>query len=120
MLPGDYPLNLYRGDSYAWDFVCWADDGKTQPVDLTGAVAKAEIRNISGGATIMELACSISGNTVTVELDAALWATWTLKAAVWDLQLTYPSGTIATIVAGKVTITPDVTDSVTIARVRSA
>jgi hypothetical protein len=31
--------------------------------------------------------------------------------AVWDLQLTFPDSSVKTVVAGVVTITPDVTDS---------
>lgn len=115
MQPGTYNLTLYRGDSYEWDFVCWADAFKTTPADLTGAIAKAEIRNAPGGATVMELLCVITDSTVNVQLPVILWEGWALRTAVWDLQLTYLDGTVATIVAGSVTVTPDVTDSETIA-----
>ena len=37
MIPADYNLTLYRGDTGRWRFVLWADAGKTQPLDLTGA-----------------------------------------------------------------------------------
>jgi hypothetical protein len=111
MMPGDYPLALYRGDSYKWDFTLWADAAKTIPADLTGATAKAEIRDAPAGATIVTMTCTISTNVVHMALSAA--ASAALPAAgVWDLQLTYStSGDVTTVLAGKVTVTPDVTDS---------
>jgi hypothetical protein len=38
---------------------------------------------------------------------------------VWDLQLTYPTGEVATVLAGAVTTTADVTDSATSRMLRS-
>lgn len=111
-LPGTYSLSLYRGDSYAWQFVLWTDAEKTQPADLTGVTAKAEIRDRSGGSSIMELLCTVElPNTVRVELTADTWLGWLLAKAVWDLQLTYPGGEVITVVSGSVTVTADVTDS---------
>jgi hypothetical protein len=111
--PGDYPLDLYRGDSYGWQFICWKDVGKTDPSDLTDATAKAEIRKSPGDAGIISMDCFITDNTVTVSLTPEMWKVWSVKqkTAVWDLQLTYAGGEVVTIVAGKVTITPDVTES---------
>jgi hypothetical protein len=115
-LPGAYSLTLYRGDSYAWQFRIWSDEAKTQPADLTGVEAKAEVRDKPGGTTIMELVCTVEvPNIVHVELTADLWLGWTLAKAVWDLQLTYPSGDVITVVAGSVAVTADVTDSAQVA-----
>lgn len=112
-LPGKYSLSLYRGDSYAWRFLLWTDAEKTQPADLTGVTAKAEIRDRSGGTSIMELDCTVElPNIVRVELTADMWLPWTLVRGVWDLQLTYLTGEVITILGGDVTVTADVTDSV--------
>ena len=35
MRPGTYDLDLYRGDSYAWEFHLWDDEAKTAATDLT-------------------------------------------------------------------------------------
>ena len=111
MIPGSYPLVLYRGDSAQWRFVLWTDAAKTQPADLTGVVAKAEIRDAPSGRKIVPLTCAIEApNVITAALTAASAALLPAKGA-WDLQLTYPDGEIATVLAGPVTVTPDITDS---------
>jgi len=120
MTPGSYPLTLYRGDSYRWAFVLWADSTKLTPADLTGVIAKAEIRDKPGGAKIVPMVCGVSlPNTISMSLDAASSALLPL-VGVWDLQLTYPTSEVATVLAGAVTVTPDVTDSVTPAAARTA
>jgi len=112
MTPGDYPLKLYRGDSYKWRFVVWADKDKTQPSDLTGAEAAAQIRDKPGGTLLMTLTCVIElPNVINVSLAAGMWPVSVTKNASWDLELTYPDGEVDTIIAGKVTITIDVTNT---------
>jgi hypothetical protein len=115
MMPGDFPLELYRGDSYHWVFTLWSDEAKTIPTDLTGMTAKAEIREATGGTNITALVCTIPStaphNVVDAKLSAASCADLP-ASGVWDLQLTTTSsGEVATVLAGKVTVTPDVTDS---------
>ena len=111
-LPGDYPLDLYHGDSYNWQFKLWTDEAKTQPLDLTGVTVKAEIRDKPAGMEIFALDCAISGNVVEAVLSAATSATLPIGDLVWDIQLTYPNGSVNTLLAGKVTVTQDVTDAV--------
>ena len=111
MTPGKYPLKLYRGDTYSWQFVFWTDAEKTIPADLSSVTAKSEIRDTPGGALVIPLACAISlPNTINAKLGAAGSALLP-PTGVWDLQLTYTTGDIATVLAGPVTATPDVTDS---------
>jgi len=111
MTPGKYDLNLYRGDTYRWTFRLWADEGKTQPVDLTGATVKSEIREKTGGISISEIVCTLGGpGEILAELDPAAFATIP-ASGVWDLQVTFPDGTVRSMLAGKVTTTGDVTDS---------
>lgn len=111
MMPATLPLDIYRGDTARWQFKLWADPEKTDPVDLTGVVAKAEIRDKSGGSKISELACVITTpNTINMTLDAATSRALPNKGF-WDLQLTYPSNDVNTILSGAVTVTPDITDS---------
>lgn len=123
MAPGKYNLALYRGDTGRWRFTFWEDTAHTVPFDLTGAVVKSEIRDKSGGTKIVELDCVVSlPNIIDAELTAGDSAL-TPAAGVWDLQLTWPDGTVRTMVGGTVAVTGDVTDSVTpvaAARLRSA
>ena len=111
-MPAQYPLNLYRGDTYRWRFSLWLDAAKTVPIELEGVEPKAEIRNRPGGSTIVALDCSIDdSNTVVVELSAEASRRIPNTGGVWDLELTYPSGDVGTVLAGNVSITLDVTNS---------
>ena len=113
MQPASFSLDIYRGDSGHWQFKLWNVDGT--PTDLTGVVAKSQIRDRPGGTQIITLTCSITlPNIIDVMLTAAESAqfhTNGITKGAWDLQLTYPSGDILTVVGGTVTVTPDVTDS---------
>lgn len=108
--PPDYQLSIYRGDTYHWQFYLWADSAKTTPVDLTGATAKAEIRDKPLGGLLTPLTCVTSlPNRIDMTLSSA--ASHTAQAGVWDLQLTFPTNEVQTIIRGSVCITDDVTDS---------
>lgn len=115
MTPGDYPLMLYRGDTYHWQFTLWADEAKTIEADLTGATAKAEIRDEPSGATIIEMVCAITlPNLIDMKLLAAQSKLLMVEPqqGVWDLQLTWTSsGDVATVLRGAVIVEADVTDS---------
>jgi hypothetical protein len=111
VIPAPYQFELYRGDTGRWQFVLWDDTGKTQPTDLTGVIAAAQIRDKPAGSIITDLSCTVTlPNTIDVVLAAADSQTLPLRG-VWDLQLTYPSGDINTVVGGAVMVIPDVTDS---------
>jgi hypothetical protein len=111
MTPGVYNLALYRGDTYRWQFLLWADVAKTEPADLTDVTVKAEIRDKPGGAIITPLPCTITApNIIDAVLSSAACQALDAKGS-WDLQLTYASGDVATVLAGAVTVTADVTDS---------
>lgn len=112
MQPGKFDLTLYRGDTAKMRFVLWQDTAHTIPYDISTATAKSEIRDKSAGTTVVEMDCTVTApNIIDVVLDAASSAT-VLTKGVWDLQLTWPDNTVRTVVAGGVTTTADVTDSV--------
>ena len=115
MIPGKYDLALYRGDTFRRSFTLWSDTERTVPLDLAGATAAAEIRDKSGGASIAVMGCVIEQpNIVHVSLDESAWLQ-PVPSGVWDLEITFPSGDVATPVAGKVAITGDVTNSTRVA-----
>jgi hypothetical protein len=109
-MPSPYALDLYRGDTFARTFRLWEDAAMTSPVDLTGATARAEIRDELGGTLLVELVCTVTApNIVDVALPAAAWpagSAWTV--GVWDLELT-TGAVVTTIVAGPVRVSGDVT-----------
>jgi hypothetical protein len=112
MPPGVYNLDLYHGDTYSAQFVLWANAQKTQVADISGSTVKAEIRASSGGNVLTTLECDVvPPNKIDVRMPASDWTTWPVNVSkgVWDLQVTYPSGDISTVVAGSVSVTPDVT-----------
>jgi hypothetical protein len=109
MMPGRFTLNLYRGDTYRYRFRLWSDTAQTVAVDLTGASARSEIRDRPGGTLIALFVCNVvMPNIIDAVLDAADCQKLPTNA-VWDLQVTYGSGDIATVLRGPVNVTPDVT-----------
>jgi hypothetical protein len=115
MTPGKFRLSLYRGDTYRWKFTLWADTAKTAPADLTGATAAAQIRSTSNDGRVATLTCAIEApNIVNAELTAAQSANLPPQGmrAQWDLQITWASGEISTVLAGNVDVAGDVTRAV--------
>jgi hypothetical protein len=115
MEPATFDLNLYRGDSYGWQFKFYEDEAKTVPTDLAGATVAAEIRDKSAGPVVCLLETSLvddaNDNIVQVEIQTTHWTTMPASKGVWDLQITMPDGRVITPVKGIVLITADVTDS---------
>ena len=109
MIPGSYDLCLYRGDTGRWRFQLWQDEGKTTPVDLTGATALAQIRNAPGGTVLATPATTIiAPNLIDMVLSPADSQNLG-PAGVWDLEVTYASGDVATPIGGRVQVRQDVT-----------
>jgi hypothetical protein len=106
--PAVYPLHIYRGDSYRWIFICWADSAKTVPADLTGVVVIAEIHQVR---IIVPLTCIVTGQEIEMKLSGVDSKSLDRSDAVWDLQLAYPSGDVKTILKGGVLIKGDVVGS---------
>lgn len=110
-LPTSYPLELYRGDTALRTFLLWADDAKTQPFDLAGATARAQIRRTQlAPELLIELGCTITlPQTIAVVLEASAWPADCFTDGAWDLELSYDDGSVQTIVAGPVRVVGDVT-----------
>lgn len=111
MTPGRYDLVLYRGDSYSWTFQLWSDPEKTVAISLTGATVAAEFRDKSEGTVVVTFGTTVTlPNTIDVEMTAEQW-TGAPTGGVWDLEVTFPDASVRTMVAGKVSVTADVTNS---------
>ena len=113
MLPGRYPLEIYRGDTKKLAFKLWADAAKTIPTDLAGAVPAAHIRqaNTSLKAPVVATCAIELPNiiTMTIASDTTVDTPARGHQGQWDVQVTFPNGEILTVLAGVVTIYGDVT-----------
>jgi hypothetical protein len=111
MSPGFYALQIYQGDSYRWQFTLYDDVAQTQPSDLTGVSAASQIRDRPAGVLMCALTCTITLPNVILAYLPAAYSVELPSSASWDLQLTYPSGDVVTVLAGPVNVTPHVTDT---------
>jgi hypothetical protein len=111
MLPANYNLNVYRGDTARLQFKLWTDAAKTQPSDLTGVTVIATIRDkIAGGSYSLLPSCTVTlPNIINMVITSSQNSSLPITGGVWDLQLTYPSGDVATVLRGVVTTMQDVT-----------
>jgi hypothetical protein len=109
-LPASKSLDLYRGDTYPLAVRIWSDAIDGTPADLTDVVPRAELRTDPGDALILAMDCVVElPNVVHVTIGAGAWPDTVTARARWDLELTYPSGAVRTILAGPVRIVDDVT-----------
>lgn len=115
--PATFDIELYQGDSYDLFFRVKARDNTGSLVyqDLTGCTAKAQIRPNAASTTVsVEMSATISDQTtltggVLLHITAVQSAALTITNGVWDVQITYPSGDVRTVLAGTVIVTAEVT-----------
>lgn len=110
--PAPYDLYVYRGDTLLETFRM--RDRKTGAyLDLTGWSAAAKLRRTRRDVDpLLALSAEVSDPTkgeVVVSATPAETAAIDTSAAVWDLQLTEPDGTVRTWLAGEVEVAGDVT-----------
>jgi hypothetical protein len=109
MRPAQLPLDIYRGDSFRLRVKLF--DQSNVPLDLTNVLVKSEIRDRPAGTFMVQFQCTITlPNVVDLFLVSADSQKLPVNA-VWDLQLSYGGGEVKTLLAGPVTVTPDVTES---------
>lgn len=91
------------------------------PKSLVGAVARMDIRDRVGGTLLLALSSAgvspaITLNdlehTIVVSIPAAATATMAFKSAVYDLEIVSADGTVSVLLAGGITVVPEVTTSV--------
>ena len=108
-MPGIFNLEIYRGDTWRAPFAI--TDTAGDPIDLTGVLMKAEVRDRLDGALMAEIGLTFTApNIIDAELTAAQTAALN-HGGVWDLQLTYTNGDVLTILRGDVTVTLDVSQA---------
>lgn len=118
-LPVGKNLSIYKGDSYEFSFRLRARAGDGTPgdyVDLTGCTAKAQIRQTEDSSTtIAEFTTEIPTQNgddlgrVRLSLTSGQTSASNFTGGKWDVQLTWPDGSVKTYLAGTVTVTKEVT-----------
>lgn len=114
-MTAEFDFTLRQGSTFLQNIV-WKDSLGT-PVDLTGYVARMQIRPaICSETIIIELSTAngritLGGATgeIILEIDAADTAAITQGAGFYDLELESSSGFVTAILAGAVTIEREVT-----------
>jgi|SRR5215472_4163949 len=103
-------INIYQGDDYA-AIVSLTADGTSDPADLTGYTATAQIRaDYADNAPVVVTTFDIQILGSDVYLSLTHDVTATLKGNYrWDLQMIAPDGTYTTPIYGKVTVLQEVT-----------
>ncbi len=125
MAAATYDLYIEQGATFRLTMIYGRKDGtldvngnsNVEPYDITGCHARMQIR-ARRGAQVQSSATTTSGGiqiptgtdgkiiiTITDEATDSL----TGKRAVYDLEVSYPSGDVVRILQGKVTISPNIT-----------
>uniref|UniRef100_UPI000EB2499D hypothetical protein n=2 Tax=Pseudomonas TaxID=286 RepID=UPI000EB2499D len=79
------------------------------PVDLAGAEVRMQIRDAPGGTVLMTLALGsgldlAGAGTISREISASATAALEWSAAVYDVDVTYPDGTVHRYYSGPITV----------------
>lgn len=100
-------------------FKAYASGGILQyntPVDLTSYTARMAVKDKVGGTVLHSLTTENTGivintsaNTITLTISATETAAFTWKAGVYDLELVSATGVVTALLAGKVTVSKEVT-----------
>lgn len=98
----------------------FSSDGEPvyQSHDLTGCTARMQVRNTQGGSILADLSedhgISIQPDgelgVISVELSPTDTGSMTSRRAVYDLELTFPSGDIVRLIQGKISVSPNITE----------
>lgn len=108
-------ITIQQGDTYALD-VQWIDDTTGQPVDLTDASARMQLRTYySSPGVVLDLSTGtgITIDALTGRLTIVVPATQTAglaaQSGVYDLEVTFASGVVKKVIRGTYTVDPEVT-----------
>lgn len=104
-------IQHYKGDS--WNLQAVINDCDNEPVDLTGASVKIQIRKKSGDPVLFELS---TDDGITIGGDDNNTLSWNRVVDLpqgiykWDLQIIFLDTTVRTIFTGQFKIQSDITE----------
>lgn len=113
-LPVSKNISLYQGDSFDMKLRLRSMDSLGQPsnpIDLTGATAIAQIRDTAAASSVLTsftITIPTSTEVGMVYLSLSPTQTASLTKGVYDLQITFADNSVRTLLAGSITVTPDV------------
>ncbi len=113
------PLKIDQGATLDRTFTWKAGDTLAQavPVDLTGCVARAEVRPEIDSPSVLLLMTTENGRiilggpagTIRLRVEAVDTALLSFESAVYDLEVEFPDGTVVRRMAGTVSVSKEVT-----------
>ncbi|XXQ53890.1 hypothetical protein ACA040_002572 [Xenophilus aerolatus] len=109
-------LSIDQGATFTRQ-VTWKTGKPATPVDLTGCIARMQIREaIESPEVLVSLTTANGGitlggaaGTVALRIEAAATAEFQWTAGVFDLEIEFADGTVRRLLAGTVTVSPEVT-----------
>lgn len=118
MTPVKLDLNIYKGSTYRKGFQ-WKVKSTNLPMDLTGCSIKMQIKTCpSDTSAILELSTTNGAISIADPATEGKWqieilpeqtAGFDFSIAVYDMDVTFPSGDVFTLVCGKVIVKSEVT-----------
>ena len=110
------PLKIDQGASFS-KLVTWKTGTPAVAVNLTGCTARAHVREtLEAAAVLLDLSTANgkivlggSAGTVEITLSATETAAINWRAAVYDLEITFPDATVRRLMHGSVSVSPEVT-----------
>lgn len=109
-------LSIEQGATFT-KTVTWKTGKPALPVDLTGCVARMQVREKVDSTAVLLTLTSADGRitlggaagTVVLRVDADDTAAITWKGGVYDLEIEFADGTVRRLLAGTVSVSPEVT-----------
>ena len=109
-------LSIDQGATFTRQ-VTWKTGKPATPVDLTGCTARMQIREaIESPEVLVSLTTANGGitlggpaGTVALRIEADTTAAFEWRAGVFDLEIEFADGTVRRLLAGTVTVSPEVT-----------
>lgn len=97
--------------------VTWKTGKPAAPVDLTGCTARMQVRpKIDSTEVLVSLTTANGGitlggaaGTVAIRIEADVTEDFTWKGGVYDLEIVFLDGTVRRLLAGGVSVSPEVT-----------
>lgn len=116
MTPGNWDFTIYQGATFRP--VIRLKDGDGNPVDLTGATVRMQIRLSHASSAVLLALDEDNGRalitdpvqgTISLFVSADDTADLTFRSGVYDLEVEYVDGTVDRVLQGKVKLSPEVT-----------
>lgn len=96
-----------QGTTVSMEFNITNSDGT--PYDLTGSLARAQMRKHHESNTSTSFTCSIINSTVILALTAAQSANVQAGRYVYDIEIVNSSNNVTRVIEGMITVKPEVT-----------